>query len=161
MNQTTDAVHTRFIEDAVRMAAASVDRGGGPFGALVVRRGEIIGRGSNRVTADLDPTAHAEVLAIREACRQLGDHRLTGAVLYTSCMPCPMCYAAICWARIDRVYYAADAAQAAQAGFDDLKVAEELTRAPHLRKIPCLHLATGIANRPFQIWQSLPNRQPY
>jgi tRNA(Arg) A34 adenosine deaminase TadA len=161
MKQTTDSLHIGFLDEAVRMAAESAKSGGGPFGALVVRAGEIIGCGSNRVTADLDPTAHAEVVAIRDACRQLADYRLTGAVLYASCMPCPMCYAAICWARINRVYYAASAEQAAAAGFDDLEVARALAQAPHLRQVPCRHIASSIANRPFQIWQSLANRHPY
>lgn len=161
MKNTNDELHVRFLNEAVQRAAASAENGGGPFGALVVRGGEIIGSGSNRVTADLDPTAHAEVLAIRDACRRLGDYRLSGAVLYASCMPCPMCYAATCWARIDRVYYAATAEQAAAAGFDDMAVARELVREPQLRKIPCRQLASSIANRPFQIWKSLPYRQRY
>jgi guanine deaminase len=161
MKQTTESLHIRFLEQAVRLAAASAERGGGPFGALVVRAGEIIGRGSNRVTANRDPTAHAEILAIRDACRQLGDYRLTGAVLYASCLPCPMCYAAICWSRIERVYYAAGAEQAAAAGFDDLEVARELRRQPHLRKVACRQLASQLADWPFEIWRSQPDRLEY
>ena len=154
--------HQRFIEHAVRLAVDSARSGrGGPFGALVVRDGEIIGQGCNGVTSGLDPTAHAEVVAIRNACRRVGDFRLEGAVIYASCMPCPMCYAAIYWARMERVYYAATGELAAAEGFDDLVIAASLRRAPELRAVPCRHLRSADAEEPFRIWRELPERVEY
>lgn len=108
-----------WLSTAVDLAVANVADGGGPFGAVVVRDGELLARGQNRVTRDNDPTAHAEVLAIRAACARLGDFALAGCVLYTSCEPCPLCLAAALWARVDRVVYAADRHDAARGGFDD------------------------------------------
>ncbi len=108
-----------WLARAVDLALANVADGGGPFGAVVVRDGVEVGVGQNRVTRDLDPTAHAEVLAIRSACSSLGDFSLAGCVLYTSCEPCPLCVAACLWARLDRVVYAADRHDAARGGFDD------------------------------------------
>jgi tRNA(Arg) A34 adenosine deaminase TadA len=161
MNRIVDPLDSSFLDEAVRLAAASAARGGGPFGAVVARNGSIIGTGTNRVIAALDPTAHAEVMAIRDACRRLGDYRLTGAVLYASCMPCPMCYAAAYWARIERVYYAASADQAAAAGFDDLEVLQQLGVPAKQRRIPCRQLPSPDADRPFEIWRSLPDRREY
>lgn len=109
-----------FLAQAVDLATANVTAGGGPFGALVVRDGLVVATGVNRVTRDLDPSAHAEVTAIRDAARAIGDHSLAGCVLYTSCEPCPMCLATALWARLDRVVYAADRHDAARGGFDDL-----------------------------------------
>jgi guanine deaminase len=154
--------HQRFIDQAVRLAADAARSGrSGPFGALVVRDGEIIGQGCNAVTGALDPTAHAEVLAIRSACREVGDFRLDGALLYASCMPCPMCYAAIYWARIERVYYAAAGELAAAAGFDDLLIAAALRQAPEFRTVPCQRLPVADAEKPFRIWRELPERVEY
>lgn len=110
---------TAWLQQVVDLAVANVAAGGGPFGALIVRDGEVLAHGVNRVTRDLDPTAHAEVSAMRASCRQVGDFSLTGAVLYTSCEPCPMCLAASLWARLDRVVFAADRHDAADGGFDD------------------------------------------
>ncbi|MCU0246793.1 MAG: nucleoside deaminase, partial [Bryobacter sp.] len=109
----------RFLERAVALAARSVARGGGPFGAVVVRGGTVIAQAANRVTASHDPTAHAEVRAIRAACRKLGTHQLDGCEIYSSCEPCPMCLGAIYWARLSAVYFAASREDAARAGFDD------------------------------------------
>jgi len=161
MKRSTDPPDLRFLEQAVHLAVESAGSGGGPFGAVVVRSGEIIGSGANRVTAYLDPTAHAEILAIRDACRKLGDYRLTGAALYASCLPCPMCYAAIWWARIERVYYAAGSKQAAAAGFDDLEVARQLSLLPERRRLPCRQLAIPVSDRPFEVWRSLVSRREY
>ena len=108
-----------WLDHAVALAVANVADGGGPFGALVVRDGELLAEGTNRVTPDLDPTAHAEVIAIRRACAELGEFSLTGCTLYTSCEPCPLCVSASLWARLDRVVYAADRDDAARGGFDD------------------------------------------
>ncbi|MGZ4452698.1 MAG: nucleoside deaminase [Nocardioides sp.] len=108
-----------WLQQVIDLAVANVAAGGGPFGALIVRDGELLAPGVNRVTRDLDPTSHAEVCAIRAACEQIGDFCLDGCVLYTSCEPCPMCLAASLWARLDRVVYAADRHDAADGGFDD------------------------------------------
>jgi len=108
-----------WLRQAVALAVTNVTEGGGPFGAVVVHDGELVATGQNRVTRDHDPSAHAEVLAIRTACAQLGAFSLAGATLYASCEPCPMCLATTLWARLDRVVYAADRDDAARAGFDD------------------------------------------
>lgn len=113
----TDDAH--WLDRAVDLAVGNVAAGGGPFGAVVVRDGALLASGQNRVTRDLDPTAHAEVMAIRAACAELGDFSLAGCVLYTSCEPCPLCVAACLWARLDRVVFAADRHDAARGGFDD------------------------------------------
>lgn len=109
-----------WLDHALDLAIANVDAGGGPFGAVVVRDGAVVAVGQNRVTRDLDPTAHAEVVAIRAACRTLGSFALDGCTLYASCEPCPLCLASSLWARLDRVVYAADRHDAARGGFDDL-----------------------------------------
>jgi guanine deaminase len=113
-----------FLKQAVDLAVANVADGGGPFGAVVVRDGIVVATGQNRVTRDLDPSAHAEVSAIRAACKALGTYSLEGATLYTSCEPCPMCLATSLWARLDRVVYAADRDDAAAGGFDDRRFYE-------------------------------------
>jgi guanine deaminase len=117
-----------WLAQALDLAVANVTDGGGPFGALVVRDGALLSTGQNRVTRDNDPTAHAEVLAIRSACATLGDFSLAGSVLYTSCEPCPLCVAACLWARLDRVVYAADRHDAARGGFDDREFYELFAR---------------------------------
>lgn len=109
----------RFLAEAVDLAVRNVAAGGGPFAAAVVRDGEVVATGQNRVTRDLDPTAHAEVVAIRAACREVGDFSLAGHVLYASCEPCPLCLAAALWSRLDRVVHAADRHDATRGGFDD------------------------------------------
>jgi guanine deaminase len=118
----------RWLTHALDLAVANVAEGGGPFGAVIVRDGALLATGQNRVTRDNDPTAHAEVLAIRSACADLGDFSLAGAVLYTSCEPCPLCVAACLWARLDRVVYAADRDDAARGGFDDREFYELFAR---------------------------------
>ena len=150
-----------FMRRAVELAAENVARGGGPFGAIVVREGEIVGEGANRVTAQNDPTAHAEVLAIRDACARLGAFQLDGCDLYTSCEPCPMCLGAIYWARPARVFYAATRYDAARAGFDDEFIYAEIARAPEVRRIPMTHLPAADALRPFETWQQATSRIRY
>ncbi|ABL80657.1 MULTISPECIES: nucleoside deaminase [unclassified Nocardioides] len=118
----------QWLARAVRLAQENVAAGGGPFGAVVVGAGVRVGEGQNRVTRDLDPTAHAEVTAIRQACAALGDFSLTGCVLYASCEPCPLCLTASLWARLDRVVYAADRHDAARGGFDDREFYDLLGR---------------------------------
>lgn len=144
---------------AIELATTNVAAGGGPFGAVVVRNGETIGRGANRVTATLDPTAHAEVVAIRAACRQLRDFSLAGCTLYTSCEPCPMCLAAALWARLDRVVYAADRGDAAAAGFDDAAF-HGLFRAGTWPLV-IERILMPERQRPFEAWQAFEARVPY
>jgi guanine deaminase len=119
---------TIWITHAVELAVANVAEGGGPFGAVVVRDGQLLAVGQNRVTRDLDPTAHAEVQAIRSACASINDFSLAGCVLYASCEPCPLCVSAALWARVDRVVYAADRHDAARGGFDDREFYELFAR---------------------------------
>lgn len=155
-------MNASFMQEAIAMAIENVERGrGGPFAALVVREGVIVGRGTNRVTTTHDPTAHAEVVAIREACRQLGTFQLAGCDLYTTCEPCPMCLGAIYWARPARVFYAATRHDAAAAGFDDAFIYEELTRPPEARRIPMLRLLGEEAGRAFAAWEAYEGRVAY
>lgn len=122
-----EKTHADFMREAIRLARAGMDKNeGGPFGAIVVKDGVIVGRGNNRVASTNDPTAHAEVVAIRDACRQLNTFQLTGCVVYTSCEPCPMCLGAIYWARPQAVYFACTKSDASDAGFDDSFIYKEL-----------------------------------
>ncbi|MFA4944044.1 MAG: nucleoside deaminase [Lentisphaeria bacterium] len=152
----------QFMAEAVRLASVAV-RGndGGPFGAVIVRAGVVLARGWNRVLATADPTAHAEVVAIREACRHLGRFHLEDCELYASCEPCPMCFGAIRWARLRAVYYAATSAEAAAAGFDDAALLAEFARPLAERNPPCIRLAIPEAARPFAEWLAKPDRTPY
>jgi guanine deaminase len=134
---------------------------GGPFAALVAKQGNVIGEGANSVTATNDPTAHAEVVAIRAACRALGTFQLIDCELYTTCEPCPMCLGAIYWARPARVFYAGVAADAADAGFDDAFIYEELRRPPEGRRIPMTQLMREEALAIFAAWKQQPNKTPY
>jgi tRNA(Arg) A34 adenosine deaminase TadA len=142
----------KFINEAIKLASDNVDNDGGPFGAVIVKDNEVIARGTNRVTGNNDPTAHAEVQAIREACRKLETFDLSGCKIYTSCEPCPMCFSAIYWAHLDEVYYAASHEDAANAGFDDAFIYDEIKRHPNERSVPfvCLNMDTG--NLPFDKW---------
>ena len=125
----------RFLREAVRLASESVSENGGPFGAIVVRHGQIVGQGQNRVTVSRDPTAHAEVEAISDACKNLDSHQLAGCELYSSSEPCPMCLGAIYWARPDAVYFANERDEAAAAGFDDAFIYDEIELLPGDRRI--------------------------
>lgn len=153
--------HRPFLTAAIELSRLSVDRGGGPFGAVVVRQGEIIGRGHNQVTLLQDPTAHAEVLAIREACQTLQSFQLKNCDLYTSCEPCPMCLGAIYWARLRCVYYANSRKDAASIGFDDQFIYEELSKAGGDRRIPCYAVPDPEALAVFHRWQQLTHKTPY
>ncbi|MCS6920545.1 MAG: nucleoside deaminase [Elioraea sp.] len=150
-----------FLAEAVRLAVANVAEGGGPFAALVVKDETIVGRGGNRVTRDNDPTAHAEVVAIRDACARLGSFQLTGCTVYASCEPCPMCLAALYWARPARVVYAATAEDAAAAGFDDRFIVEEFLRPREARSLPVRRLVCDDAMAPFRAWAAKEDRIPY
>jgi len=152
---------TDFLTQALRLASESARSGGGPFGAVIVRGGEVIATGSNQVTSTNDPTAHAEVVAIRAACQRLGNFRLDDCVLYASCEPCPMCLAAIYWARIPRVVFAATRADAAQAGFDDEAIYAELAKPLAERTVRMEHASPPDAGGPFQLWRANTQRVDY
>ncbi len=151
-----------LMRRAVALSAEKMRAGfGGPFGAVVARNGEVIAEGFNQVTSNRDPTAHAEVVAIREACRRLGSFSLQGCEMYTSCEPCPMCLGAIYWARLDRVYYANTRTDAAAIGFDDDHIYRELDRAIDDRAVPFIRLDSDEARRIFQEWLEKPDKIPY
>lgn len=134
---------------------------GGPFGAVIVKNGRIVGEGTNQVTSANDPTAHAEVMAIREACRALGTFSLEGCEMYTSCEPCPMCLAAIYWARLERAYFANNREDAARIGFDDSFLYEEVAKPIDKRSLPLVHLPSAEAGSVFQEWQNKEDKIPY
>jgi len=151
-----------FMREAIRLAHQGMMAGkGGPFGAVVVKDGQVIGRGYNKVTSENDPTAHAEMVAIRQACRHLDSFQLTGCTVYASCAPCPMCLGALYWARPDRVVYAADAQAAANAGFDDLHIYEELARPAEARRLPMEQLMASEADRLFVEWRNKTDKVEY
>lgn len=162
MTPTPTAVDNRLLDRAIALAAeASADGAAGPFGAVVARGSEVLGEGWNRVVGDHDPTAHAEVVAIRAACAALGDHVLEGCTIYASCEPCPMCLGAIYWARIARVVYAAGRTEAAQAGFDDAWIYDEIGRRPMERSITMVRVERPGAAKVFEQWMCNPRRQCY
>lgn len=150
-----------FMREAIKLSAESVRSGGGPFGAVIVRNGEIIARGENRVTVCNDPTAHAEVSAIREAAARLGTYDLSGCEIYSSCEPCPMCLGAIYWARLDKLYYAGTRADAANVGFDDAHIYEELPLEPSQRELPTQTLLREEAQQVFEAWASKLDKKEY
>ncbi|MEQ8394665.1 nucleoside deaminase [Thalassobaculum sp.] len=151
-----------YLRRAIELSRGNAQAAtGGPFGAVVVRDGAIVGEGANRVTTDFDPTAHAEVVAIRAACRRLGTYDLAGAVIYTSCEPCPMCLAAILWARIDRMVYANTRADAAAIGFDDAWFYEQVALPIDGRALPAQRLLGDEARAVFQLWAQNPDKIPY
>lgn len=151
-----------FLRRAIQLATENVTSGkGGPFGAVIVRDGKIVGEGANTVTATHDPTAHAEVNAIRAAAKSLGSFTLAGCELYTSCEPCPMCLAACYWARLDAVYYGARAADAARAGFDDAFLYDELRKDHAARSLPSTQLLGDEAWASFAAWLASPNKIEY
>lgn len=149
------------MREAIKLSAESVQSGGGPFGAVIVRDGEIIARGENRVTVCNDPTAHAEVSAIREAAARMGTYDLSGCEIYSSCEPCPMCLGAIYWARLDRLYYAGTRADAANVGFDDAHIYEELPLEPSQRDLPTESLLREEAQRVFEAWAEKADKKEY
>jgi tRNA(Arg) A34 adenosine deaminase TadA len=151
-----------LMRRAVALSAEKMRAGfGGPFGAIIARDGEVIAEGYNQVTSNLDPTAHAEVVAIRDACRRLGAFSLQGCEMYTSCEPCPMCLGAIYWARLDRVYYANTRTDAAAIGFQDDHIYRELDKPIDDRTVPFIRLESEEARRIFQEWLEKPDKIPY
>ncbi|MBI2380594.1 MAG: nucleoside deaminase [Gammaproteobacteria bacterium] len=153
---------TQAMSEALRLAIAGVQNdSGGPFGAVVLKDGRIIAQGENRVTSTNDPTAHAEVIAIRAACAALEDFKLAGCILVSSCEPCPMCLAAAYWAGVDALYYAASREDAAAAGFGDADFYGELAKPPEARRLPCRVLAHSEAAAPFATWRDKADKIPY
>jgi guanine deaminase len=154
--------HVDYMKRAVELSRDKMrECEGGPFAAVVVMDGEIVGEGWNRVTCDNDPTAHAEVNAIRDACKRLGTFSLEGASMYTSCEPCPMCLSAIYWARISRVYYSNTTADAAAIGFDDEFLYAELVRSAEERSLPSERLHVPDALAVFAEWDAMPDKTEY
>jgi guanine deaminase len=154
--------HGRWLARAVELAAIGVRAGaGGPFGCVIVRDGVVLAEGHNQVLADRDPTAHAEMVAIRRACVVTEDHQLTGAVVYTSAEPCPMCLGAIYWARPAAVYYATSHEQAARAGFDDSLIYDEIARPHGERRIPFARIEVPGAEDPFREWTERTSLERY
>ena len=157
----SDRTREDFLREAIRVASDNVASGGGPFGAIVVRDGEVVARAANRVTASNDPTAHAEVAAIREACGILGTFQLEGCEIYSSSEPCPMCLGAIYWARPKAVYFANGRDVALAAGFDDDHIYEEFLLAPEERRYPATRLEIEGADEPFRRWAAKDDRVEY
>ena len=150
-----------FMRRAVELSAESMEHGGGPFGAVIVRDGKIVAEGTNNVTTGCDPTAHAEVTAIRRAAESLGNFDLAGCEIYTSCEPCPMCLGAIYWARLDRIWFANDRQDAARAGFDDSLIYHEISLPADQRSIAMRRIDDRGAREVFERWSAQPNKIEY
>ena len=146
---------------AIELSIESVKSGGGPFGSVIIKNNEIISEGMNRVTKNNDPTAHGEIVAIRNACKNLNDFSLKGCELYTSCEPCPMCLSAIYWSRIDKIYYANTRDDAKKIDFDDSLIYSELTKKIKERKIPTIQLMRNEALQGFKLWKNTENKVKY
>lgn len=151
-----------FLQKAIQLALHGMNSGaGGPFGAVIVKDGKIVGEGWNSVTSTNDPTAHAEVVAIRNACKNLGDFQLKDCTIYSSCEPCPMCLGAIYWARPKRLVFAASHEDAAKAGFDDSFIYEEMAVPVKDRKIPVVQMMRKEGWQPFGVWLEKEDREDY
>src|ERR1700758_3504628 len=151
-----------FMARAIQLSLENVTwGGGGPFGAVIVKKGKIIAEGVNRVTATNDPTAHAEVIAIREACSTLRVFELSACEIYCSCEPCPMCLGAIYWARLSRVYFGALASDASKIGFDDSFIYREMAKVRRNRSVPMIPMMRAQALSAFRAWEEKPNKIPY
>ena len=152
----------KFMREAITLSEKGVqDNDGGPFGCIIVKDDKIIGRGNNKVTSTNDPTAHAEVIAIREACKTLGTFQLDGCEIYTSCEPCPMCLGAIYWSRAGIIYYANTRADAAEIGFDDSIIYDEINTDLKKRKIPVINLGRKDAQKVFKEWAEKKDKTVY
>ncbi|MGB9824984.1 MAG: nucleoside deaminase [Candidatus Hydrothermia bacterium] len=151
-----------YMKLVIEMARKNIENGkGGPFAAIVVKDGKIVGKGTNLVTSTNDPTAHAEIVAIRDACKNLGTFHLHGCEIYTSCEPCPMCLGAIYWARIEKIYYAGTREDAKEAGFDDSKFYEEVCKPVTQREIPMENILREGAKEVFRAWIKKEDKIPY
>jgi guanine deaminase len=150
-----------WMNRAIELSNENVANGGGPFGAIIVKNGKIVGEGVNRVTSNNDPTAHAEVEAIRNACRNLQTFELDDCEIYTSCEPCPMCLSAIYWSHLSKIFYGNTKKDAAQINFDDDFIYQEIPKAPQERKIPMLQLSRSEALKAFELWTEKTDKITY
>ena len=150
-----------FMKRAIELSIKSVNTGGGPFGCVIVKDGKIVAEGSNKVTSSNDPTAHGEIVAIREACRKLNNFSLSGTELYSSCEPCPMCLSAIYWARIDKIYYANTRKDAQKIDFDDSLIYSEFQKDIDKRKIPMVQMMRSEALKAFELWDKKTDKVKY
>ena len=149
------------MKRAIELSIESINRGGGPFGCVIVKNDKIISEGSNKVTSSNDPTAHGEIVAIREACRQVNNFSLKGLELYSTCEPCPMCLSAIYWARIDRIYYANTRKDAQKIDFDDSLIYSEFQKNIDKRKIPMVQMMRNEALKAFELWDKKTDKVKY
>ena len=149
------------MRKAIALSIENIQKGGGPFGAVIVKDGKLIATGSNRVTANTDPTAHAEINAIRKASRKLGTFDLSGCQIYSSCEPCPMCLGAIYWAHLDKLYYGNTKTDAKNIGFDDSFIYDEIDLKPESRKVTTTQLLPDEAILAFELWAKADNRVKY
>ncbi len=154
-------MHKEFMAKAIQLSIESIEQDGGPFGAVIVKDGEIIAASANCVTADNDPTAHAEVNAIREACKELSTYDLSGCVIYSSCEPCPMCLGAIYWAHLDELYFANNKKDAAEIGFDDAFIYDELDLPYEKRKLKTNQFMREEAMQAFRKWDEFEEKTEY
>lgn len=161
MKTNTEDYNPEYMKLAARLSIDNIDRGGGPFGAVVVKDNEIVATGVNSVTIDNDPTAHAEVNAVRAACRHLNSFRLEGCTVYSSCEPCPMCLSALYWAGVKKVYYGNTKEDAEAIDFSDKFIYEEIEREPHNRHMPGIHVASEDTIKAFEKWASTDNKTKY
>ncbi|MDH6310766.1 guanine deaminase [Dysgonomonas sp. PFB1-18] len=154
-------IHAEYMVKAINLAKRSVAKGGGPFGAVIVKDGVIVAQGSNCVTLNNDPTAHAEVITIRKACKKLQTFDLSGCEIYTSCEPCPMCLSAIYWAHIDKIYYGCTKDDAKDIGFDDSFIYDQIDLKPEKRSIPAANILRDQALGAFRLWDSKEDKTEY
>jgi guanine deaminase len=153
--------HETFMREAIKLSLENISNNGGPFGAVIVKNNEIIAKGTNRVTASNDPTAHAEVVAIREAAKKLNSYNLSGCTIYTSCEPCPMCLSAIYWARIDCIFYGNTKTDAKNIGFDDSFIYDEIKLPIEMRKIKTTQVLRDEAITGFRKWEEFEGKTEY
>jgi len=152
---------SEFMKRAIELSIESVNKGGGPFGCVVVKDNKIVSEGSNKVTSTNDPTAHGEVVAIREACKKINNFSLNGHELYSTCEPCPMCLSAIYWARIDKIYYANTRKDAQKIDFDDSLIYSEFQKDIDKRKIPMIQMMRNEALKAFELWDKKTDKVKY
>ena len=150
-----------FMKRAIELSIESINSGGGPFGSVIVKNDKIISEGSNKVTSSNDPTAHGEIVAIREACRKVNNFNLKGLELYSTCEPCPMCLSAIYWARIDKIYYANTRKDAQKIDFDDSLIYSELLKNVKKRNIPMIQMMRNEALKAFELWDKKTDKVKY
>ncbi len=151
----------QFMKRAIELSIESVSGGGGPFGCVIVKDEKIVSEGSNKVTSNNDPTAHGEIVAIREACKKINNFSLSGYELYSSCEPCPMCLSAIYWARIDKIYYANTRKDAQKIDFDDSLIYSEFQKSIDTRKIPMIQMMRTEALKAFELWDKKTDKVKY